>query len=163
MRADGEVPSDRTNRVDARFVAALSVIAFVLHFAWENAQCAAFFVHASSTPTQVDMVRATLGDVVMTWLAYAAVALVTRRRNWPFDRWAWREWVTLVGSALAMSVALERFAIASGRWSYTADNPRIPGTDVSVLPVAQLLLLLPMTIWLAAWIAARARGTAERK
>lgn len=152
-----------TLRVDAQFVALLSAIAFVLHLAWENAQCVAFFVHATSAPTQVDMMRATAGDVAMTWLAYAAVALVTRRRNWPFDRWAWREWVTLAGVALAMSVAFERFAIASGRWSYTANNPRIPGTDVSVLPVAQLLLLFPMTFWLAAWIAGRARGTAERK
>ena len=40
-----------------------------------------------------------------------------------------------------------RFA---SRWSYTADNPRIPGTEVSVLPVAQLLILFPLSFWLTA-------------
>lgn len=155
--------SGATNPVDARFVALLSTIAFVLHFAWENVQCAAFFVHATSAPTQVDMVRATLGDLAMTWLAYATVALATRSWNWPFRRWTCKEWGALVGTALVMSVAVERLAIASGRWSYTANNPRVPGTDVSVLPVAQLLLLLPLSFWLTAWIAGRAFATSQRK
>lgn len=144
--------SGATNRVDARFVALLSIIALALHFAWENAQCAAFFVHAASAPTQVDMVRATLGDLAMTWLAFAVVALAARRWNWPFRRWAWKEWGALVGSGLVMSVAVERYAIASGRWSYAANNPQIPGTGVSVLPVAQLLLLFPLSFWLTASI-----------
>ncbi len=154
--ADDEAPSGAANRVNARFVAVLSITAFALHFAWENAQCIAFFVHASKAPTQVDMVRATLGDLAMTWLAYVTVALATRHWNWPFRRWAWMEWGTLVGSALIVSVAVERLAIASGRWSYTANNPLIPGTGVSVLPVAQLLLLLPLSFWLTAFIVRRA-------
>jgi hypothetical protein len=166
MRAgddDDEVPADPSNRVNARFIAVLSITAFVLHFAWENAQCIAFFVHASSAPTQVDMVRATLGDVAMTWLAYAAVSLACRQWNWPFGTWSWMEWGTLAGSALVMSVAVERFAIASGRWSYTANNPLVPGTDVSVLPIAQLLLLLPLSFWLAAFPVRRARTREGRR
>jgi|CXWL01.1.fsa_nt_gi hypothetical protein len=155
--------SSATNRVDARFVALLSTIAFALHFGWENAQCIAFFVHASTAPTQVDMVRATLGDVAMTWLAYGAVSLATRQWNWPFGRWAWKEWGSLVSTALVMSVAVERLAIASGRWSYTANNPLVPGTEVSILPVAQLLLLFPLAFWLTAWIAGRAPATSQRK
>lgn len=158
-----EFPSGTNNRVNARFVAALSVIAIALHFAWENAQCAAFFVHASNAPTQVEMVLATLGDLAMTWLAYVAVSLATRSWNWPFGKWAWLELVTLAASAFVMSIAVERFAMASGRWSYTASNPRIPGTDVSIVPVAQLLLLFPVTFWLAARIAGRTRATQERK
>lgn len=165
MRAGGddEVPSDPTDRVDARFVVLLSVVAFALHFAWENAQCMAFFVHASKTPTQVDMVRATLGDVAMTWLAYAAVSLACRQWNWPFGKWAWKEWGALVGAALVLSVAVERYAIASGRWSYTADNPRVPGTDVSILPVAQLLVLMPLSFWLAALIVRRSCTNDRRR
>lgn len=154
--SDDAAPSGAANRVDARFVAVLSVIAFALHFAWENAQCIAFFVHASKAPTQVDMVRATLGDVAITWLAYVAVSLATRQWNWLFGKWAWMEWGALVGTALVTSVAIERFAIASGRWSYTANNPRVPGTDVSILPVAQLLLLLPLSFRLALYVVRRA-------
>jgi hypothetical protein len=73
------------------------------------------------------------------------------------------ELVTLAASALVMSIAVERFAMTSGRWSYTANNPRIPGTDVSIVPVVQLLLLFPLTFWLAARIAGRTHATPERK
>lgn len=153
--------SGATERVDARFVAILSAIAFALHFAWENAQCGAFFMHATEAPTQIDMVRATLGDVAMTWLAYTTVTLATQRWNWPFDGWTWKVWGSLVGTALVMSVAVERYAIASGRWSYTTENPQIPGIGVSALPVAQLLLLLPLSFWLTA-IAVRRASARDR-
>lgn len=33
--------------------------------------------------------------------------------------------------------------------NYTAINPLVPGTSVSLLPVAQLLFLFPLTFWLS--------------
>jgi hypothetical protein len=144
-------------RRSARFAALLSVVAFALHYAWENVQCSAFFVHASPSATPVDMVEATLGDVVMTWIAYAAVAVAVGRWDWPLGKWGRRHWVTLVGAGLLMSIAVERYALATARWSYTANNPRLPVLDVSLLPVAQMVLLLPATLGIAAWLARRLR------
>jgi hypothetical protein len=144
--------------VGAWFAALTSAVGFALHYAWENAQCGPYFVHATLNPTQLDMVQATLGDVVMTWIAYAAVAVAVGRWDWPLGRWGWRHWGTLVGAGLAMSIAVERYALATERWSYTANNPRIPFLDVSLLPVAQMVLLLPATFWIAAWLARWLRG-----
>jgi hypothetical protein len=143
--------------VGARFVALTSAVAFALQYVWENVQCSAFFVHASPSATPFDMVQATLGDVVMTWIAYAAVAVAVGRWDWPLGRGGWLHWGTLVGAGLAMSIAVERYALATGRWSYTANNPRIPFLDVSLLPVAQMVLLLPATFWIAAWFTRRLR------
>ena len=145
--------ADTASRVDTRIAALTSSVAFALHYAWENVQCGPYFVHASLNATQVDMMRATLGDVVMTWIAYAAVAFTVGRWDWTIDRWGWRHWATLVGAGLAMSIAVERYALATERWTYTASNPRIPFLDVSLLPIAQMVLLLPATFWIAAWLA----------
>jgi hypothetical protein len=145
-------------RGSARFAALLSVVAFAFHYAWETVQCSPYFIHASANPTALDMVWATLGDVVMTWVAYAAVAVAVGRWEWPLGRWGWWYWGTLVGAGLAMSIAVEQYSLATERWSYTANNPRIPFLDVSLLPVAQMGLLLPATFWIAAWLARWLRG-----
>ena len=153
--------ADAASRVDTRFAALTSSVAFALHYAWENVQCGRYFVHATPNPTQFDMMQATLGDVVMTWIAYAAVAVAAGRWDWPLGRWGRRHWVTLVGAGLAMSIAVERYALATARWSYTANNPRIPRFDVSVLPVAQMVLLLPATFGIGAWLVGRLRGRSK--
>lgn len=155
--SDAPDGSGARKRLGAWFVALASAVAFTLHYAWENVQCGPYFVHASPNATQVDMVRATLGDVVMTWLVYAAVAFAVGRWDWPFDRWDWRQWATLLGAGLVISIAVERYALATARWSYTANNPGIPLVDVSVLPVAQMVLLLPSTFGIAAWLVRRLR------
>ena len=123
--------------------------AFVLNYLWENIQCPWFFIHRGGNPGQIAMVFATLGDVAMTWMAQGVVAAVSRRWLWLLEPWRWRQWVTLLGAALALSVFVESWALATSRWAYTAINPRVPGTPISVLPVAQLLLLFPLTFGLS--------------
>jgi len=123
--------------------------AFVLNYLWENLQCPWFFIHRGGNAGQTAMLYATLGDVVLTWMAQGLVAAVSRRWLWLLGSWRWQQWVTLLGSALALSVFVESWALATSRWAYTDINPRVPGTPVSVLPVAQLLLLFPLTFWLS--------------
>jgi len=123
--------------------------AFVLNYLWENIQCPWFFIHRGGNGGQIAMIVATLGDVVLTWMAQGLVAAVSGRWLWLLGAWRWRQWVTLLGTALALSVLVETWALATSRWAYTNINPRVPGTPISVLPVAQLLLLFPLTFWLS--------------
>jgi len=95
------------------------------------------------------MVLATLGDVAMTWMAQGAVAVVSRRWLWLLEPWRWRQWGALLGAALTLSVLVESWALANSSWAYTAINPRVPGTPISALPVAQLLLFFPLTFGLS--------------
>jgi uncharacterized membrane protein (DUF2068 family) len=133
----------------------LTLLAFALHYGWENAQCSWFFIHADPGATQADMVRATVGDVAMTWLTYAAAAAVSGRWLWSLGRWGLREWLAMEASALVMSFAVETAALSTGRWTYTVSNPRIPGTAISALPVAQLMVLFPACFALCRWLLAR--------
>jgi hypothetical protein len=123
--------------------------AFVLNYLWENIQCPWFFIHRGGNGGQIAMIVATLGDVVLTWMAQGLIAAVSRRWLWLLGPWHWRQWAVLFGAALGLSVLVETWALATSRWAYTDINPRVPGTPVSVLPVAQLLLLFPLTFWLS--------------
>jgi hypothetical protein len=138
-------PRKTHERAIGRHAAALSAAAFALHLAWEYAQCGAFFVHSALTPTTANMLAAAAGDVLMTWAAYAAVALRSGRWLWVVGPWTRRHWITFGAAALVMSFGVEAAALSSGSWGYTELNPRIPGTPVSRLPVAQFLVLLPVS------------------
>lgn len=131
------------------FWLALLPLAFTLHLGWEYAQCQAFFVHGAIPATPAAMLRATLGDLVLTALAYAGVAAITRNAAWGVERWTRRVWISLLGFALSFSIALELMALVTGRWSYTASALRLPMTSVSIVPVLQLVILFPISFALA--------------
>lgn len=132
-------------------VHALSVTgsAFVLHYLWENMQCPRFFIHSGGNAGQSAMVLATLGVVAMTWVAQGLVAAVSKRWLWLLGPWRFRQWAMLLVVALAISFLVESWALATSRWTYTAINPRVPGMSISALPVAQMLLLFPLTFGLS--------------
>jgi hypothetical protein len=136
-------------RVLVLHAASVTGSAFVLNYLWENMQCPWFFIHRGGSAGQIAMVVATLGDIAMTWLAQGLVAVVSMRWLWLLGPWHWRQWAMLLGTALVLSVFVESWALATSRWAYTAINPRVPGTPISVLPIAQLLLLFPLTFGLS--------------
>lgn len=123
-------------------------IAFGLNFLWETIQCPLFFIHLNGKTTPSAMIIASLGDVAMTWIAHGVVATVSRRWLWVLGQWRWQQWALLLGTALALSFLVEGWALATARWAYTDINPRIPGTSISALPVAQLVFLFPLTFGL---------------
>lgn len=129
---------------------ALTVTAFGLNWAWEAAQCRPFFVHPLPCPGSLAMIAPAIGDVFMTWIAYGLIAVISRDWDWVVHPWRRRQWATMVALAIVMSVGVERWALAAGRWSYTAANPLVPGVGVSAIPVLQLLVLFPLTFAAAA-------------
>lgn len=132
----------------AVFLVVLALISFPLHFAWEWLQCQPYFVHGAAPASPSAMLLATLGDIALTLLAYAGVAAV-HGTTWPLRPWSAGVWLTLLILALVLSVAVEMYALRSGRWAYTEAAPRLPGSAISLLPVAQLLILLPLSFRLA--------------
>lgn len=92
------------------------------------------------------MLKAILGDVVLTGIAYVALAGLSRNPDLLVMKWDWRKWLCLEGMGLALSVGIETYALNSGRWTYTELTPVIAG--ISLIPVLQLLLLFPLTFWL---------------
>jgi hypothetical protein len=132
-----------------KHAATLSVIAFLLHFAWENVQCPLFFVHGTYEATWRGMTTATLGDVVITWALYSCIAAARRDWRWPAAGWKFRDWGLFVALALLIGFAIELRALGQDRWVYRVGTPLVPGTRVSIIPLLQLLLLTPAVVQLS--------------
>jgi len=133
----------------ARHAVLVSGLAFSLHYPWEYAQCGLFFVHRASPADPWSMLLVTGGDLILTWIAHLVLTALTGRWLWLHEPWTLRVWLALSGAALALSIPIELYALATNRWAYTTINPRLPLIGVSVIPVLQLLLLFPLTFLLA--------------
>ena len=144
-------PAVATRRQLRVFLLALVLISFPMHFVWEWLQCQPYFVHRLAPATPLSMLIAALGDLVITLLAYGALASI-HGWKWPLRPWSVGIWIALLGLALTISVSVEVYALHTGRWAYTDAAPRLPGTPVSVLPVGQLLILLPLSFRIARWV-----------
>jgi hypothetical protein len=142
MRREAWLERSRAGTLTLGF-AVLGGISFALHFAWESIQCPLFFVHERIPPTWGRMIRATMGDIVLTGIAWLAVSLASRDALWFLGRWRWVHWAALISVGLALSILIEIYALRTERWSYAAEAPLLPGTEICLVPVVQLLVLLP--------------------
>lgn len=139
----------------------LALVSFPLHFAWENAQCSFFFIHGEQSPGIMSMIRATLGDVVMTWIAFGVVAALVKDRNWLSKRWQMRHWSGTILMALVMSIAMELIGLGHGHWQYTSEAPLIPGMTISLIPVLQLIVLIPASFGIAGKLIRRSKTVSD--
>jgi hypothetical protein len=143
------MPLSLRSRQNLRYWLTLLPLAFALNGAWEYLQCAEFFVHGTAPNSAAEMLLATLGDVALTVLTYAIVAAITRNASWGIAAWTARVWISLLGLALILSASMEFAALTSGRWSYTPAAPLLPLTQLSIVPILQLVILLPLSLRLA--------------
>lgn len=128
---------------------ALGLFAFLLHFVWEMLQVPAY--RGMSDARHWDAVklclRATLGDVGLTLLAYGATAAASRRRWW-LDSMTATTLGGFVAIGLVLTILLEALNVyALHRWAYALGSQMILG--VGITPLVQWVVLPPLTLWLA--------------
>ena len=126
----------------------LAGFALLAHFAWEMAQMP---LYRMDTPSGWRMVggcmQATVGDAIMTLLAYAVAVLVIRRRLWLISPGP-LELATFLGVGLAMTGGLEWWNVSVRHsWAYSADMPSVAG--IGLAPIVQWIVLPPIILWLA--------------
>jgi len=113
----------------------------VLNFAWEMAQ-GGFFKGMSSLPFWASSrlcLRAAFGDLAITALAFGLAALVARDAAWGGSRRPVVPFLTYLAVGLAVTVLLEKHAVATGRWAYGARMPQMLG--IGLLPIAQWIVV----------------------
>lgn len=55
-------------------------------------------------------------------------------------------------TGLIFAVAVELWGLATGRWMYKVHMPRVPGTNLGAVPLVQMVILTPLSLWIAsAW------------
>lgn len=133
-----------------KFILLIGLISFLLHFVWEWFQCVPFFVHRATQASPISMVVAAFGDVGLTYLVLSFVCIVVKeKRNLMQNKITMKTFILIEIFALLVAVGTEKFALATNRWSYTSLNPIIPFIEVSSLPVLQLMILIPVALFLA--------------
>jgi hypothetical protein len=120
---------------------------FTLNFLWEMLQMR-FYSSMKGLPFWSAAwlcTRAAAADVGLLAVCYVITALVARHAAWPLHPTS-KAIATFFALCLLATVAIERWAIASGRWGYSDDMPMILG--VGVLPLLQWILIPALSLLL---------------
>ena len=128
-------------------------LALVFNLVWELAQLGFYDPSAMHTSVAYAVVHCTLGDCIITTVAYLIVIGVTRSRPWPYTK----PWV---GIAVMLVLTVGYTALSEWRnvylvhnWAYAASMPLIAGIGASpllqwiVVPVAILITVRRLKPW----------------
>lgn len=121
-------------------------LAFGLNFIWEISQSFLYTPHFSGTTNFITVhLRASLGDVLMIFIILSLDAFILGRVFHQKPKKVRLLAIACTGFVLALAV--EKYALASGRWSYNSLMPIIPGLNVGLTPIFQMILF-PLIIFL---------------
>ena len=139
------------NRDAWGLVVATFVSVVALNFGWEMAQARLYEAMGTAWEATRRCFVASLGDGLMVLLVVASGAMLFRSVRWFVEpRLASYAFAALTG--LILAVAVELWGLATGRWTYQVHMPRVPGTELGAVPLVQMAILTPLSLWLAsAW------------
>jgi hypothetical protein len=140
MRKD---ESNLARRSDTRFYGVLFALAFGLNWIWENGQMFAYTTEAGDSwaKSLLFCTLASIVDAVVTVLIYVFLKFLIKPIGPKFYLSA-----AILGALCA--VGFEWFAFSFGLWSYSKMMIVLPILGVGLSPLVQLLLLVPLAIWL---------------
>lgn len=124
---------------------------FAFNFVWEILQLPLYAGQGSFEQHAWLCFVASLWDVGLLAGLYLFLCLATRERYW-FLQLGGVRLLLLAVAGFAISVFIELRALASGKWGYSPQMPRVPGLGVGWSPVLQMVLIPPALAWLShAW------------
>ena len=130
-------------------------LAVVLNYPWELAQSGLFTPESNDGTVWLHCFVASLGDGVIVLLLYGLIRLASGRSEW-FIRARPQDYAILAVTGVLMAIAVEWVAVhVLHRWIYAQAMPRLPGSEIGVAPVLQMLLLPPLIFRIAAAVSVR--------
>lgn len=119
---------------------AIGLVAYALHFAWEMAQGGLFegMTRLPFWSATAWCARAAAWDVVISFVSYATASAVSRDVIWPRKLRAVPVAIYLV-TGIAITIAIERWAVDAGRWKYAEEMPVIGG--IGLAPLLQWIVV----------------------
>jgi hypothetical protein len=126
------------------------VLAVVLNYPWEMVQAVLYEPMGSIAEASWRCFVASLGDGAMIFVIFVTGWLLYRRSLWLAHRSSTRMAFAVVTGAL-IGAAVEWWGVSTGRWQYGERMPRVPGLQLGLVPLLQIPVLAPLTLWIAAW------------
>lgn len=129
------------------FFLLLAAVSGVLHLVWENAHVSLYggYEHLTALPITF---YATIGDVGYVIGAVLFVSLFKGGVDW-LRMPSRLDLAGLVMLGIFISLYVEYKALAFNKWFYLDAMPMIPMLDVGLTPVIQMMVLLPLSVWIA--------------
>lgn len=127
-----------------RLPLAFAALAVVLHWGWETAHGPAY---VETDLRLAQRVWHCLPMAVLDTAWSGAIVLLATA----VARVLWRPssvWLITAGAGAVTAVAVERFALETGRWTYNELMPIVPFVNVGIWPLAQMVVLPPLTLYL---------------
>lgn len=132
----------------ARALLIISAVGLVLNLLWENAQAPLYEGYAGFIQHLSICSVASLGDVAIIIFLYVLFALVFKDMLW-FMNLRWKSIVSLMVIGTIIGIGIEKWALITGRWSYTEGMPIISFFNVGLTPVLQMTILPILTFRLS--------------
>ena len=119
-------------------IIAIFILAFLFNLIWEFFH-ARFYVHyQGNVITTLILIKAALFDAALITLLYVVFLPLTLKKRL----------ILITGITLVFAVGLERYALATKRWSYNSLMPVLPLIDSGLTPTIQLALLSLLVIFI---------------
>ncbi|MGE5627378.1 MAG: hypothetical protein ACM3X7_04580 [Solirubrobacterales bacterium] len=122
----------------------IALMGFMLQYAWEYWQCGIFYKMLPQAIGSL-MLSAVIGDVFITIALYLLLAFMNKDTDWILKSWKSKEYIVMILYSLFISFYFESAALYSNRWAYSDAMPLFLKTGIGLLPVLQLIILLPLT------------------
>ncbi len=133
-----------------RILAALFVVSVVLNYFWELAQGFLYVGMDKWENIWWHCFVASLGDGLIVWAIHAAGWRFFRRADW-FMTPSLKGYGVMLMSGLVIAIAVEWLAVhVLQRWTYSADMPVLPGVNIGIAPLLQMLMLPPLIFYIVA-------------
>lgn len=132
----------------AGFLGRFAVLSFVMNWIWETMHASAYLETQGPLLWRAwHCLPMAFVDVAWTLGLHATSLLIARFGRWPAGGFPHLALLTVLGALSA--VTLERYAVATQRWSYAPTMPVIPMVDVGLWPVLQMALIPALGAYLA--------------
>ncbi len=118
----------------------IAAAGFLLNLLWEHAHSALYMSYQNGVITDFILFRAALFDAVVITLFSFPFLYFRCLEN--------RHWILYLALVI-FAVALETWALTTGRWVYADAMPIVPVLRIGLTPAIQLALLCFVSSWIA--------------
>ncbi|HAM96086.1 TPA: hypothetical protein DCP13_00525 [Candidatus Azambacteria bacterium] len=126
----------------------LIFVGFLLNLAWEAGQNLLYAWDPKISVFIPYIFFVSLKDTLVILAIYWLTALVRQKADWIFEMEA-KDLIFAGFIGLAYALGAEFQAIQSGRWQYNELMPLIPGLEIGVTPILQMMILPIVTFYWA--------------
>ena len=126
--------------MNTRKIVFISFVFFILNFIWEISQAFLYAPHYVGISGLITVhLRASLGDILIIFVILLLDVIIFSR-IFQEKTGPWR-FLAIFLAGFVLAVLVEKYALANGRWAYNDMMPIIPGLNVGLAPILQMMLI----------------------